>query len=401
MVMNYLSKFTGLLICVLAAQISFVAVANEAAASNPSIRVATFNVSLNRPKEGQLPKDLADGDEQVRKVAKIIRTIRPDVILLNEFDYDHSGEALKLFREGYLEAPSSGGADPIVYEHSFMAEVNTGVPSGVDVDRNGKTGGAADGFGYGAFPGQYGMVILSKHPIVQDEIRTFRKLLWSALPRAAEPVDASMTKPWYPSDTWSKLRLSSKSHWDIPIKIGERVLHVLASHPTPPAFDGEEDRNGRRNHDEIRLWAEYLTNENCDWLVDDDGKAGGLKNDAAFVVLGDLNADPSDGGSFNQAIGQLLSHPRINASAPPSSLGAVEAAEAQGQANLKQEGDSRFDTADFSDRQVGNLRVDYVLPSANLRVLDGQVVWPRKNEPLFKEVQCSDHRMVWLDLNWK
>ncbi|MGV2338699.1 MAG UNVERIFIED_CONTAM: endonuclease/exonuclease/phosphatase family protein [Planctomycetaceae bacterium] len=92
-------------------------------------------------------------------------------------------------------------------------------------------------------------------------------------------------------------RLSSKSHWDVPVEIGNHVLHVLASHPTPPAFDGAEDRNGRRNHDEIRLWHDYLTPEASSWIQDDSGKSGGLPADASFVILGDLNADPIDGGS--------------------------------------------------------------------------------------------------------
>lgn len=399
--MNHRFKITGSLICLFTMQFfSAAPVVNETAVADQSFRVATFNVSLNRPRQGQLRKDLADGDQQARQVAKIIRTIRPDVILLNEFDFDASGETLRLFRKRYLEAPSSGGPDAISYEHAFTAEVNTGVPSGVDVDRNGKTGGAADGFGYGVFPGQYGMLILSKYPIVQGQIRTFRTLPWSALPRADEPVEAGTMKPWYPPETWAKLRLSSKSHWDIPVQIGNRVLHVLASHPTPPAFDGKEDRNGRRNHDEIRLWADYLTNKNCDWLVDDGGKAGGLAAETSFVVLGDLNADPNDGGSHDNAIRQLLEHPRINATQPPSSLGAIQAAAVQGNANLKQRGDARYDTADFSDRQVGNLRVDYVLPAASLKVLNSQVVWPRAGEPLHEEIQCSDHRMVWLELRW-
>ncbi len=54
------------------------------------------------------------------------------------------------------------------------------------------------------------------------------------------------------------LRLSSKSHWDIPLQIGGAIVHVLTAHPTPPVFDGPEDRNGCRNHDEIRLWSDYI-----------------------------------------------------------------------------------------------------------------------------------------------
>ncbi|MDQ3106173.1 MAG: GAF domain-containing protein, partial [Actinomycetota bacterium] len=49
------------------------------------------------------------------------------------------------------------------------------------------------------------------------------------------------------------LRLSSKSHWDVTLNIGGTLVHALVSHPTPPVFDGTEDRNGKRNHDEIRF----------------------------------------------------------------------------------------------------------------------------------------------------
>lgn len=64
------------------------------------------------------------------------------------------------------------------------------------------------------------------------------------------------------------LRLSSKSHWDVPIDIplGDGVtqrVHMLLHHPTPPAFDGQEGRNLRRNHDEIRLFADYVGCGKC------------------------------------------------------------------------------------------------------------------------------------------
>ena len=65
-------------------------------------------------------------------------------------------------------------------------------------------------------------------------------------------------RDWYSPEVLRSLRLSSKSHWDLPVRIGRRTVHVLASHPTPPTFDGPEDRNGTRNHDEIRFWAEYV-----------------------------------------------------------------------------------------------------------------------------------------------
>ncbi len=47
-------------------------------------------------------------------------------------------------------------------------------------------------------------------------------------------------------------------YWGIPVTANNETTYILANHPTPPVFDGAEDHNGTRNHDEIRLWAEYV-----------------------------------------------------------------------------------------------------------------------------------------------
>src|SRR3546814_8760084 len=106
-----------------------------------------------------------------------------------------------------------------------------------------------------------------------------------------------------------------------PIQTPLGVVHFLISHPTPPVFDGAENRNGLRNHDEIRLWAEYLSGAAIDWLYDDSGRRGGLAPDAAFVLAGDLTADPVDGDGYQHPVRLLLDHPRINAAFVPTSTG--------------------------------------------------------------------------------
>ena len=65
------------------------------------------------------------------------------------------------------------------------------------------------------------------------------------------------------------------------------MVHVLAAHPTPPVFDGDEDRNGRRNFDEIRFSADYVTPNTGDYIYDDAGGTGGLKPGSRFVIMGD------------------------------------------------------------------------------------------------------------------
>jgi endonuclease/exonuclease/phosphatase family metal-dependent hydrolase len=363
------------------------------------IRVATFNCSLNRDAAGQLERDLnTDGNLQARKVAKILRQVRPDIVLLNEFDFSDPPAAATSFRKNYLNATAEWAVEePLDYPYLWTGPVNTGVPSGRDLDHDDKTDGPGDAFGFGRFPGQYGMLLLSKFPIRNQQVRTFQRLLWKQMPNALLPVDPGTQQNWYSPEDLQVFRLSSKSHWDVPVEIGNHVLHVLASHPTPPAFDGAEDRNGRRNHDEIRLWRDYLTPEASSWIQDDSGKSGGLPADASFVILGDLNADPMDGGSVAGAIQQLLQHPRVQAEPAPTSEGGELAATAQKGINQKHRGPAATDTADFSDRSVGNLRADYVLPSKDLQVLAATVFWPATGESA-SLVDCSDHRLVFLDL---
>ncbi len=132
------------------------------------------------------------------------------------------------------------------------------------------------------------------------------------MPGARLPDDPETAAPadWYSPEELDHLRLSSKSHWDVPIDTGRRTVHFLVSHPTPPTFDGPEDRNGLRNADEIRFWADYVSGgRRSRYVYDDQGGRGGLSPSARFVIAGDQNSDPNDGDSVPGAVQQLLDHP--------------------------------------------------------------------------------------------
>jgi Endonuclease/Exonuclease/phosphatase family len=391
--------------------------APAASAQDADVRFATFNASLNRPFAGQLRADLSVTDpsstsvfvRQARNVAEVIQRVRPDVLLINEFDFDPV--AADLFRKNFLEV-SQNGAAPIRYDNAFIAPSNTGIATGFDLNNNGAivtTPGAPgygdDAFGFGAFPGQFGMVVYSKYPIDTSSARTFQLFKWKDMPGNLIPT------PFYSPEEVAILRLSSKSHWDLPIDIGRKTVHFLVSHPTPPVFDGPEDRNGRRNFDEIRFWADYITPGKSDYIYDDNGVHGGLKPGELFVIAGDQNSDPLDGDSIPGAIQQLIEHPLVNTKVTPESAGAVEASALQGGANTTHRSDPRFDTADFADTAPGNLHADYVLPRKTLQIVGSGVFWPLRSDPLFRLTgvfdpawaavggfPTSDHRSVWVDV---
>ena len=369
-----------------------------------TVRFATFNASLNRNAAGQLVADLSTTtNAQAATVAEIIQRTRPDVLLINEFDFVEGGVAADLFRTNYLQR-SQNGAEPIRYPYAFVAPSNTGVPSGFDLNNDGTVGGGDDAFGFGLFPGQFGMAVFSRYPIAERNARTFQTFRWADMPGAMLPDDPNTSAPadWYSADELEVLRLSSKSHWDLPIRIGRRTVHFLVSHPTPPVFDGPEDRNGTRNFDEIRFWADYVSRgKRARYIYDDEGKRGGMKH-GSFVIAGDQNSDPLDGDSVPGAIQQLIEHRRI-VDPLPTSDGAVEASALQGGANASHESDPAFDTADFADSAPGNLRADYVLPSKALRPKAAGVFWPVLADPLSRltgvfPFPSSDHRLVWVDV---
>jgi len=395
--------------------------AGVAASDKTAVRFATFNASLNRNAAGQALIDLSTpGNAQADAVAEIIQRVRPEVLLINEFDYEPGHALAEAFQDNYLSL-SHNGAAPIHYPYVFVAPSNTGIASGFDLNNNGAivtTPGAPgygdDSFGFGQFPGQFGMAVFSQHPIDYAAVRTFQTFLWKDMPGAMLPDDPATPAPadWYSPAEKAVFRLSSKSHWDVPITVGGKTVHFLVSHPTPPVFDGPEDRNGTRNHDEIRFWADYVSpGRRSGYIYDDAGVRGGLEPGQLFVIAGDQNSDPLDGDSIPGSIQQLLDHPLVNTRTTPSSAGGPYWAGVQDALNDTHRSDPAHDTADFCDTPAfppcsgpGNLRADYVLPRKNLRITGAGVFWPTASDPLVRltgtgfPVPSSDHRLVWVDL---
>ena len=386
----------------------FLLVTADAFAQPVTLRVATFNI------EDVRTDDLLRSDQpRVRAVAEVLQRTRPNVVLINEIAYDmkggpyvgeddEEGKNGERLLERYVHSPQIEGLEPVRYM-AFMAPTNTGVPSGFDLDKSGEVvttypappganergeagrqtdrGRAFGGdcWGFGTFPGQYAMALLvdERLEIVEERVRTFQLLPWRAMPGALLPPGANGEGSYFTDEEIEFVRLSSKSHWDVPVRLPNgTVVHFLCSHPTPPGFDGDEDRNGRRNHDEIRFWRDYI--DGASWIVDDQGRAGGLGPDELFVILGDQNADPIDGDGRGNPIGKLLL----------SSRKLAKDAEPRGEPveGLKETATARW-----------KLRVDYVLPSARIDVVRSGV-W-RTRPVLWEEGFPSDHYPVWMDVS--
>ncbi len=337
-----------------------------AALSGPAhaetLRLATWNVDLARQGPGLLVEDLlgTKPDPQVQAVIAGIVALRADVLLLTGIDHDARQVALNALADQLAAA----GAP---YPYRFTAPPNAGQPSGLDLDRNGRLGQPRDAMGYGAFRGQGGMALLSRLPL--GEASDYTGFLWADLPGHLMPADT-------PAPERAEARLSSVNHWQVPVRLpGGGSLTVLAFAATPPVFDGAEDRNGRRNHDEAAFWLRLM-----------EGALPFPAPQPPLVLLGDANLDPADGDGRPEALRALLA--TLQDPAPRGDHGRSEPGH---------KGDPALDTA-FYAKGVGGLRVDYVLPSAALTVTGAGVLWPPNGALAETLATASRHRPVWVDV---
>ena len=218
-------------IAIALAALTAVPVAAFGSSGHDTVRFATFNASLNRGAAGALVADLSTPDNaQARTIAEIVQRTRPDVLLINEFDFVEAASRMSCSSRTTCRS-AQNGAEPIDYAYRFIAPSNTGIASGFDLNNNGAivtTPGAPgygdDALGFGAFPGQFGMAVYSRYPIDDEQIRTFQHFLWKDMPGALLPDDPATPAPadWYSPAELAIFRLSSKSHWDLPIQIGNK-----------------------------------------------------------------------------------------------------------------------------------------------------------------------------------
>lgn len=302
-------------------------------------------------------------------MARTIAGLAPDILVLSGVDHDPQNRTAEAFN-GLI---ADQGLD---LPHVFAPLPNAGIPSGVDLNGDGKTHGEDDAHGYGPYPGARALLLLSRYPWDTARLRDFSRMLWRDMPGARLFTGATPAQ-------LGVQRLSSNAHIAVPVLLpDEAEIWVLAYHAGPPLFGFHPDRNLNRNHDETAFWSLWLSG-----ALTDQPPQGPI------VLAGGSNLDPFDGDGVSQAMRDLLAHPRLQDPRPTSAGGAAAA-------DADHTGPAAQDTAAWDEKQ-GNLRVSYVLPSADLTVRDTGVLWPLPGTPVADLLASTGtaHKPVWLDLS--
>lgn len=303
-----------------------------------ALRIAFWNIGFERKGPGLLLRDIMRGKEaQIAASAQALDALNADVLVLSGFDFDMGGLALGAFN-ARLARP---------YAHLRALRPNSGVQSGHDLDGDGRGGEAEDALAYGRFPGQGAMAVLSRFAFDAAAAQDFSHLLWRDMPDAHFPDALRGAADILP--------LSSNGHYVNALVLPDgRRLYLLTWHAGTPGFNRLGDENIRRNHDENALWLRFL-----------EGALPEKPPNESFVLIGQANSDPDKGSGDPAAITALLAHPLL-----------------QNPQELAQ------DTSYYGGT-IGALRAAYILPSRDLKVLDGGITAPPDG---------ARHALLWLDL---
>ncbi|MEQ3624185.1 MAG: endonuclease/exonuclease/phosphatase family protein [Celeribacter sp.] len=343
-------------------------------ASAEPLRIATYDAGLKRDGPGLLLRDLLKPDEQAHAAMDMIVALDADILLLTGMDQDAQGASLTALAEGLAQRG-------LGYPHRLPLPGNRGLETPRDLDGDGRRGGPGDAQGWGRFTGAGAMALLSRYPIDHAGIIDITGLLWRDLPGADLPRRDGAAFP--SEEAQAAQLLSSSGHYAVPVRLPKGRITLLVFAATPPVFDGPEDANGRRNADEIRVWAALLR-----------GMLEHPPPPPPRVLMGNFNLDPHDGEGLRQVMvdllaGSLWQDPGPAASSAPSG-------------DPTHVGPAAQDTAFWrptAEGGPGALRVDYVLPEHGMTVRRSGVMRSGSTaQGADIAARASAHRPVWIEV---
>ena len=277
------------------------------------VRFSTFNASLNRNTAGELVTDLSmpnavtPGTTQAKVIAEIVQRNRPDVLLINEFDFVPNNQAAESIPDELpVHQPERRFTDPLpislyrAVQHRHRLRLRSEQqrfrrhdPRRVRLRRRCARFRCVPG------PVRHGRLLEVSDPHEPDP----------HLPEVPVEGHAEREAARHRRDPGTQRLVLTRGARDLPPLVQEPLGHSHSHRRGDGALPDEpSDATGlRRNRGP--QWKAKLRRDpllrglhsggsTASYIYDDAGKRGGLKRGELFVIAGDQNSDPRDGDSI-------------------------------------------------------------------------------------------------------
>lgn len=265
-----------------------------------NIKIIHYNI-----KELSSPK-LSKENLQIKEVKAVLKDYEPDLLFINELQYDIPGSPNNNYMSEGINLDNLKNLLGLKNRYISFYPANTGKKA--KKNSNGEyyadpnTPGArelADQVNFGTIPHQYSSGLISKYPIVQENVIT--DLKWKDFNRN---IDLSKFKAADGNELPRDMELFDKNFLDVTIDIKGKEIHVIVLHTVPAYhFGNKNSPNYFRNRDQLRFLEWYLTGK-----TDIDVDLINIKpiNNETFIAAGDWNVDPKSDNPGAEILKSLL-----------------------------------------------------------------------------------------------
>lgn len=340
-------------------------------------------------KEFTTAKILDGQNKQTVRAASIVKNLAPDLISINEMQYDKkdvptkglpgTGQNMKRFLAIIDPATTAD------WQYTF-GEGNTGKKAIKQTDGNyaenpnaPASRALADQVNFGTFPGQYSTGFATKFPIKNRLINN--KIRWQdwdkSFPFANHALPDGTTLP-------PTMSLFDKNFNDSEVDIGGKLIHFITYH-TVPAFDfgSASNTNVLRNQAQLEFLEWYLlgscepANTNSQVKQCKRGIRP-LTTADSFIAVGDLNVDYNSTSPGAAVIKRLLTNTRTQDFRAENPDPQFQKDPVTGKSHITYMSDG----VDLGKLQSN---LDYFIVSKDLQVVDAKVAVP---ETGYQEISC-------------
>ncbi len=278
-----------LLLCSL---LSFIACAN-------TIKIVHYNIK--EMDSTKIQKGLRGENEQLNFAKNIVKNLNPDILSLNEIQFDFPNIPTKDFKSKGKNVHYLAEIFDMSFESTAFFPANTGMLSRA---KNGKyilhptqedREKYADLVNFGMFPGQYSMAGIFKYPLI--EVKNFKRLPWRVFNRKIDltPYADANGKP-LPKN----MSLFDKNFTVATLNIEGKEVHIVLFHTVPAfGFGNPKTPNFERNRDQIQFLKWYLTAKKMKFGIQPIGGK-------TFIAMGDWNVDPESKNPGAKVLKSLL-----------------------------------------------------------------------------------------------